>query len=78
MGGKDRDEDRPEGKGWSNYKNKEDVAEREAELSETEEQLSQDDDADGDGRPEPTIGSSDDASRDVETELQKDLIGKPG
>lgn len=78
MGRKDREEGRPEGRGWSDYKDAEDVGERdgEEEVAETEEQLRQDADVDGDGRPEPTVGSSDDVSRDVETELQKDIIGR--
>lgn len=72
-GRKDQKPD-PAERGWMDYRKTEDIGERE--VDETEEQIRRGEDVDGDGTPDPAVGSSDFVSRDVKTELEKDTLRK--
>ena len=82
MSGDKTDKPDPREPGWRDYKEAESVGRRDGadELEETEEQVRSDEnaDVDGDGTPDPAIGSSDFVSRDVETELRKDRLKDKG
>ena len=65
--------------GWRDYTDAESVGERDGadDLKETEDTVRRQGgraDADGDGKPDPALGSSDFVSRDVKTELDKDRL----
>lgn len=79
MTGRMKREPDPADPGRKDYRDTENIGERDGRdpLVETEETVDPHLDADGDGRPEPTIGSSDDVSRDVKTELDKARLRRP-
>ena len=66
--------------GWRDYAGTENIGRRDGvdELDETEAQIRRDEDADGDGRREPSVGSSDFLSRDAKTELEKTRLRNKG